>query len=118
MQVVCLIIAEAALTTSLGGVCGAVLGAGGLALFERTLGHLFQQYQVPFALPGLLFMLGTGVMSELLCACVGMLGVASPPGKPGVPSLMHWCAGKAPDDCLCTRSLPNLRDTARPDRRR
>ena len=84
MQVVRLIIAEAALTTSLGG-SGAVLGAGGLALFERTLGHLFQQYQVPFALPGLLFMLGTGVMSALLCACVGMLGVASP----------AWQAGRA-----------------------
>ncbi|SIO35248.1 putative ABC transport system permease protein [Singulisphaera sp. GP187] len=83
LQLVGLILAEAALTTGLGGVCGVVLGAGGLILFERTLGYQFQQYQVPFVLPGPAFLIGAGVVSSLLCAVVGLAGAVLPAWRAG-----------------------------------
>ena len=83
LQVVRLILTEAALTTGLGGVCGVVLGAGGLVLFERTFGYRFQQYEVPFALPGLDFMLVAGVVSTTLCCLVGIIGALLPAWRAG-----------------------------------
>lgn len=83
VQVVWLILAEAALTTGLGGVCGVVLGAGGLILFERTIGYQFQQYQVPFALPGPRFLVVAGVVSSLLCGAVGVAGAVLPAWRAG-----------------------------------
>ncbi|WP_406698323.1 ABC transporter permease [Singulisphaera sp. Ch08] len=83
LQLVWLILAEAALTTGLGGICGVVLGAGGLVLFERTLGYQFQQYQVPFVLPGPTFLMVAGVVSSLLCGAVGLAGAALPAWRAG-----------------------------------
>ena len=62
---------------------GVVLGAGGLVLFERTFGYRFQQYEVPFALPGLDFMLVAGVVSTTLCCLVGIIGAMLPAWRAG-----------------------------------
>lgn len=82
-QVVRLIVAEAALTTGVGGVCGAVLGAAGLVVFERSMGYLFERHQVPFAVPGLSFLVGAGVVSGLLCCAVGVAGAVLPAWRTG-----------------------------------
>jgi putative ABC transport system permease protein len=50
-QVVRLILAEAALTTGLGGFVGVVLGGALLLLFRRSLGFYFESARVPFAWP-------------------------------------------------------------------
>ncbi|AGA25846.1 ABC transporter permease [Singulisphaera acidiphila] len=85
LQVVRLILAEAALTTGLGGISGVVLGAGGLVLFERSIGYQFQQYKIPFVLPGPAALIVMGGVSIVLCSAVGVAGAVFP----------AWCAGRA-----------------------
>jgi putative ABC transport system permease protein len=85
LQVVRLILAEAALTTGLGGVCGVLLGACGLVLFERSLGFLFERNQVPFVLPGWVYIVVAGILSSLICSAVGVAGAVLP----------AWQAGRA-----------------------
>lgn len=83
LQVVRLILTEAALTTGLGGICGIVLGAGGLILFERSLGYQFERYQVPFALPGPATLAAAGLVGGLICCTVGVVGAAIPAWRAG-----------------------------------
>lgn len=83
IQVVRLILAEAALTTGLGGICGAVLGAAGLVAFERSLGYLFERHQVPFTWPGLPFLVASGVVSASLCCAAGVAGAVLPAWRAG-----------------------------------
>jgi putative ABC transport system permease protein len=82
-QLVRLILAEAALTTGLGGVCGVLLGAAGLVLFQRSLGYHFAGMQVPFSLPGPAELAVTGLVSVLLCGGVGILGALVPAWQSG-----------------------------------
>jgi putative ABC transport system permease protein len=82
-QLVRLILAEAALTTALGGVCGVLLGAAGLVLFQRSLGYHFETMQVPFSLPGPAALAVTGLVSVLLCGGVGILGGLVPAWRSG-----------------------------------
>ncbi len=77
-QVVRLILAESALTTGLGGVCGVILGFGGLLLFRRSLGFLFESHGVPFRLPSAPELAVTGVVGALLCCGAGLLGALLP----------------------------------------
>ena len=77
-RVVRLILAEAALTTGLGGVCGVVLGFAGLLLFRRSLGFLFESYRVPFRLPPVPELAVAGVVGALLCAGAGLIGAILP----------------------------------------
>jgi len=77
-QLVRLILAEAALTTGLGGTCGVILGIGGLMLSQRSLGYYFETYHVPFALPAPGELAWTGLVSVLLCGAVGVLGALVP----------------------------------------
>jgi putative ABC transport system permease protein len=82
-QMVRLILAEAALTTGLGGVCGVILGAAGLVLSQRSLGYYLATYQVPFALPPLRDLVGTGLVSAVLCCAVGLAGALLPAWRAG-----------------------------------
>ncbi len=82
-QVVRLILAEAALTTGLGGVCGVLLGAGGLMLFRRSLGFLFESYRVPFRLPPVPELAVAGVVGASLCCGVGIVGALLPAWRAG-----------------------------------
>jgi putative ABC transport system permease protein len=77
-QVVRLILAEAALTTGLGGVCGAILGAGGVLLFRRSLGFVFESNRVPFRLPAVPELVLVGVVAALICCGVGIVGAILP----------------------------------------
>ncbi len=82
-QVVRLILAEAVLTTSLGGICGVLLGAAGLVLLQRSLGYYFESYHVPFRLPAHSELLLTGLVSVLLCGGVGLVGALWPAWRAG-----------------------------------
>jgi putative ABC transport system permease protein len=82
-QVVRLILAEAALTTGLGGVCGVILGAGTLMLCRRSLGYYFESHQAPFTLPSAKHLIVTGLVSALLCCAVGLAGALLPAWSAG-----------------------------------
>jgi putative ABC transport system permease protein len=77
-QLMRLIVAEAALTTGLGGVCGVLLGAAGLALFHRSIGYYFEVQRVAFALPPWFELLATAVLSAVVCCGVGVAGALFP----------------------------------------
>lgn len=72
------ILAEAVLTTGLGGVCGVLVGVMGISLLQRSLGYYFDRLQMPFALPAPGWIVGAGAFSILLTCAVGMLGVFFP----------------------------------------
>jgi putative ABC transport system permease protein len=82
-QLVRLILAEAALTTSLGGVCGVLLGAAALVVVQRSLGYAFASWQVPFTLPPVCDLITTGLVSVSLCGAVGILGALLPAWRSG-----------------------------------
>jgi putative ABC transport system permease protein len=82
-QLIRLILAEAALTTSLGGVCGVVLGAAGLVLCQRSLGFYFENLDVPFTLPSAKQLLVMGLVSIGVCSLVGMIGALLPAWQAG-----------------------------------
>jgi putative ABC transport system permease protein len=78
LQVVRLILSEAALTTGIGGICGVVLATAGMLLFQRSMGYYFESYQVPFVLPSLRELILTGLLSVLSCCGVGLVGALAP----------------------------------------
>jgi putative ABC transport system permease protein len=82
-QLIRLILAEAALTTCLGGVCGVILGAAGLVLCQRSLGFYFENYHVPFTLPSVRQLVVMGLVSVGVCCLVGMAGVLLPAWRAG-----------------------------------
>ena len=82
-QVMRLLLAEAALTTGLGGTCGVLLGAGGLMLFQRSLGYYLASRQVPFLLPPVGDLAVTALLSVLLCCAVGLAGAFLPAWRAG-----------------------------------
>ncbi len=78
LQVVRLILGRGCIDDGSRGICGVILGAGALILFERSIGYLFQQYQVPFALPDTAVLIVAGVISTVLCSAVGVAGAVLP----------------------------------------
>lgn len=80
-QFVRLLLAEAVIVTTLGGISGLVLGGGLLLAFRRSLGYYFETIGVPFLWPSplaiALYALGCG----LVAACVGLLAAAVPAGR-------------------------------------
>jgi putative ABC transport system permease protein len=81
--VVRLFLAEAAITTGLGGLLGVALGAGLLLLFRRSVGYYFEVVRVRFAWPSPGTMAAIAGGCVLLAAGVGLLGVAIPAWRAG-----------------------------------
>jgi putative ABC transport system permease protein len=82
-HVVRLLLAEAAITTGLGGLLGVALGAGLLLLYRRSVGYYFETVRVRFAWPSPGTMAAIAVGCVLLAAGVGLLGVAVPAWRAG-----------------------------------
>jgi putative ABC transport system permease protein len=82
-QLIRLILAEAALTTCLGGVCGVILGTAGFVLCQRSLGFYFENYQVPFTLPSAMQLIVIGLVSVGVCSFVGVAGALLPAWRAG-----------------------------------
>jgi putative ABC transport system permease protein len=82
-HVVRLLLAEAAVTTGLGGLLGVGLGAGLLLLYRRSVGYYFETVRVRFAWPSPGTMAAIAALCVLLAAAVGLLGVAVPAWRAG-----------------------------------
>jgi putative ABC transport system permease protein len=77
-QIVRLFVAEAAMTTWLGGLCGVALGGGLLLLFQRSLGYYFQTVNVPFIWPAVHSIVICALGCALGAALVGVFGALLP----------------------------------------
>jgi len=91
-QVVRLFVAESALTTGLGGLCGVALGGALLLLFSRSLGYYFQSVHVPFVWPAGRAVALCAVGCALGASLVGVLGALLPAlrvGKQEPYQLIH-----------------------------
>jgi putative ABC transport system permease protein len=77
-QIVRLILAEAALVTSAGGIAGVVLGAGVLLALQRSLGFHLARLDVPFVWPTAPELLLHALVGVGLASCVGLAGALVP----------------------------------------
>ncbi len=82
-QVVQMFVAEAALTTGLGGACGIILGGGLLLIFQRSLVYYFKTVNVAFVWPAWSFVVGLVAVCALTSAGVGLLGAYLPAARAG-----------------------------------
>jgi putative ABC transport system permease protein len=77
-QILRLILAEAVLATSVGGIGGIVLGAGALLALQRSLGYHLTSLDVPFVWPTALALLLHALAGVGLASCVGLMGALVP----------------------------------------
>jgi putative ABC transport system permease protein len=77
-QLVQVVLTEAMLTTSLGGVCGVILGSGVLLLLQRSLGYHLESLTVPFVRPSPAAIALYALAGVGLATGVGLLGAAVP----------------------------------------
>jgi putative ABC transport system permease protein len=82
-QLIRLILAEAALTTCVGGVCGVILGVAEVILCQRFLGFYYESYHVPFTLPSTGQLVVMGLASVGTCSLVGVAGALLPAWRAG-----------------------------------
>jgi putative ABC transport system permease protein len=77
-QLTRLVLAEAALTTGLGGICGVIFGVGVLMFVQRSQGYSFASLEAPLLMPPLRDLATMGLASVVLCAAVGAAGALVP----------------------------------------
>jgi len=77
-DVVRMLIAEAGLTTGLGGVLGILLGCGLLFVFQNSLVYYLQTLHIDFAWPALAELGVAGITCASLAAVVGLLAALLP----------------------------------------
>jgi len=77
-QIMTIILAEAAIVTSLGGVAGLVFGTTLLLIFARSLGFYFGLLGVPFSWPPPNVLQGSAAVAVLFSAALGLIGAFLP----------------------------------------
>ena len=82
-HVVQMFLAEASVTTALGGLLGVVVGAGLLLAFRRSVGFGFEMARVRFVWPTPAMIAAIAVGCVLLSAGIGLLGAAVPAWRAG-----------------------------------
>jgi putative ABC transport system permease protein len=82
-HVVQMFLAEASITTALGGLLGVVVGAGLLVAFRRSVGYAFEMARVSFVWPTPALIAAIAVGCVLLSAGIGLLGAAVPAWRAG-----------------------------------
>jgi putative ABC transport system permease protein len=82
-HVVRMVLAEAVITTSLGGLVGVGLGGALLLAFRRSLGFRLDVMRVNFVWPTIGTTAGIAATCVLLAAAVGLLGAAVPAWRAG-----------------------------------
>jgi putative ABC transport system permease protein len=80
-QVLAMILAEAAMTTSLGGIGGILFGATMLLLVSRSLVYYIDRVGVSFEWPSLVFLVGASFGLLLFSAALGLAGAIIPAWK-------------------------------------
>jgi putative ABC transport system permease protein len=82
-HVVQMFLAEASVTTALGGLLGVVVGALLLLAFRRSVGYTFETARVQFVWPSPAMIAVIAIGCVLLSAGIGLLGVALPAWRAG-----------------------------------
>jgi putative ABC transport system permease protein len=82
-HVVQMFLAEASVTTALGGLLGVVVGAGLLLAFRRSVGYALETAGVRFIWPAPATIAAIAVACVLLSAGIGLLGAALPAWRAG-----------------------------------
>jgi len=82
-HVVQMFLAEASVTTALGGLLGVVVGVGLLLAFRRSVGYAFEMARVRFVWPPPTIIATIAVGCVLLAAGIGLLGAAVPAWRAG-----------------------------------
>jgi putative ABC transport system permease protein len=77
-QLLRLMLSEAVIVTTLGGLGGLLGGGGLLLLFRRSLGYYFETVGAPFLWPAPPVLALYALACGLLAACVGLLGAVVP----------------------------------------
>jgi len=77
-DVVGVVLAEAAMVTGLGGVCGLVLGAALLSASTRTIGYYLETLGVPQQWPPIDVLVGTCVAAVTASVLIGTMGALFP----------------------------------------
>lgn len=77
-QIMAIILAEAAITTGLGGLAGLIFGAGLLLIFARSLGFYFGLFGIPFAWPSPAVLEAAAIGAVVLSAVIGLAGAFVP----------------------------------------
>jgi putative ABC transport system permease protein len=80
-QVIRILLAEAALTTGLGGIGGVLLGGILLLVFQRSLGYLLETMRIGFLWPPATTIAIAAVVCAIAAALVGVLGAFLPAWK-------------------------------------
>jgi putative ABC transport system permease protein len=95
-HVLAMFLAEASVTTGLGGLLGVALGAGLLLAFRRSMGYDFELARVRFVWPppGTIATISLGCV--LLSAAVGLLGAAVPAWRAGREEPYGLIRGEGP----------------------
>jgi putative ABC transport system permease protein len=78
------VLVESAATTALGGVCGALLGSGGLLVWQRSVGFALETSSVPLVLPGVSVQVAAGAACAAICAAMGLAGASLPAWRASV----------------------------------
>ena len=77
-QILQLIVAEAVLATSAGGIGGVILGGSVLLALQRSFGYYLANLDVPFVWPAASALLLHGLAGVGLASCVGLAGALVP----------------------------------------
>jgi putative ABC transport system permease protein len=72
------VVVECAATTTLGGVCGSLLGSAALLLWQRSVGFALEASSVPLALPGSSVQVAAGAACAALSGTLGIAGAFVP----------------------------------------
>ncbi len=78
LDVVRMLVGEAAFATGLGGFLGIVLGCGLLLVFERSLVYHLDTLHVTFAWPGTTEIMAAGLVCGIFASAVGLAGALVP----------------------------------------
>ncbi|HEY9732664.1 MAG TPA: ABC transporter permease [Drouetiella sp.] len=82
-DVVRMLVAEALFATTIGGICGILLGSVLLLVFQHSLVYYLETLHVEFAWPELIEIAEVGALCAVVAASVGILGALIPAWKTG-----------------------------------
>jgi putative ABC transport system permease protein len=78
LQVMAVILGEAAIVTGIGGLAGLIFGSSLLLLFDRSLGFWFSMLNIPFSWPPAGVLQASAAVAMLVSALLGLVGAFVP----------------------------------------
>ena len=96
-HVVLMFLAEASVTTALGGLLGVVVGSGLLLAFRRSVGYALEMARVRFVWPPPAMFITIAAGCVLISAAIGLLGAAIPAWRQAGANRMSSFVARYPD---------------------